>query len=360
MIPRRALTHTRLACALLLALCFAPPHAYAVNKDMVELQTEIQQLQDAVARLQKSNDENMGVLKDLVQQSADSVNKMSLAIEALQKQAHTESDATGGKVDQVSSQVQALNDSLDEVKARLNSLEKALQGVQSTQQSINAVLQNLTPAPASPPGAAPPGPGAPGSGAPGYAPGTGAAGSAPGGGSPQLQGPPTPNNAAPSAGGPGVVPTPAPAPIPAKPAAPPLADLYQTALNDFSSAKNALAMNEFAQVIRFYPDNSLSGNAYYYMGEIDYKAGKFTNAVKDYDHVLQQFPDNQKVPVAHLHKGQALLILSAAATGARKAELHDAGIDEFRSLIARFPHSPEAAIASRLAGSAPATPKRPT
>ena len=287
MIQRRALTHTGLACALL-ALVFAAPHAYAVNKDMVEMQTQIQELQDAVSRLQKSNDENMGVLKDLVQQSADSVNKMSLTIEALQKQAHTESDTTGGKVDQVSSQVQALNDSLDEVKARLNSLEKALQGVQSQQQSIDAALQNLTPSSGTTPGAAGPGPG-------------GGAGVAPSGGPPAVQGPPTPNNAAPLAGAPAVAPTPAPAAALTKPAAPPLADLYNTAVGDYSAAKSALAMNEFAQVIRLYPDDPRSGYAYYYMGEIDYKAGKFTNAVKDYDHVLQQFPDNPKVPVAHLH-----------------------------------------------------------
>ena len=62
-----------------------PSPAFAVNKDMVQLQTQIQQLQDAVARLQQSNDERMGVMKDLVQQSADSVNKMSQTIETLQK-----------------------------------------------------------------------------------------------------------------------------------------------------------------------------------------------------------------------------------------------------------------------------------
>ncbi len=51
----------RLASAALLAallICSSP--AFAVSKDMVQLQTQIQQLQDAVARLQQSNDERMG------------------------------------------------------------------------------------------------------------------------------------------------------------------------------------------------------------------------------------------------------------------------------------------------------------
>ena len=114
---------------------------------MVQLQTQVQELQTAVARLQQSNDERMGVLKDLVQQSADSVNKMSVAVDALQQQMRTQHDSTNTKLDQFSGQVQTLNDSLDEVKARLNNLEKAMKSVQDQQQSIDAALQNLAPNP---------------------------------------------------------------------------------------------------------------------------------------------------------------------------------------------------------------------
>src|SRR6201999_675183 len=104
------------AVALLFAGLSSLP-AHAVNKDMVQLQTQIQQLQDAVARLQQSNDERMGVMKDLIQQSADSVNKMSVALDAMQKQTQTQQEAQNGKVDQVSGQIQSLNDSVDEIKA---------------------------------------------------------------------------------------------------------------------------------------------------------------------------------------------------------------------------------------------------
>ncbi len=88
-----------------------------------------------------------------------------------------------------------------------------------------------------------------------------------------------------------------------------------------------------------YPQNSLAGNSFFYLGEIDYRAGKFSNAAKDYDKVLEQFPDSNKVPAAHLHKGEALIALNQ----------NDAGIRELRSLIQRFPTSPEATAArSRL------------
>jgi TolA-binding protein len=63
--------------------------------------------------------------------------------------------------------------------------------------------------------------------------------------------------------------------------------------------------------------------------------------VKNYDRVLDQFPDNSKVAVAHLHKGMALFQLKQ----------NDAGVRELRALITRFPNSPEAAQArSKLNG----------
>src|ERR1700722_2588473 len=134
------------AAALFVAALLCSSPAFAVNKDMVQLQTQIQQLQDAVARLQQSNDERMGVMKDLIQQSADSINKMAVTVDALHRQLQTQQEAQGTKVDQVSGQIQSLNDSVDEIKARLGSLQKLMQDIQSQQQSMNANMQN-TPQP---------------------------------------------------------------------------------------------------------------------------------------------------------------------------------------------------------------------
>ena len=116
-------------------------------------------------------------------------------------------------------------------------------------------------------------------------------------------------------------------------------------------AKYQLATTEFSEVIRLYPDEALAGSSFYYLGEIDYRTGKFTNAVRDYDHVLEQFPDNPKVPVSHLHKGMALFAMKQ----------NDAGIREMRLLIARFPNSPEATQArTKLNGLGVTTAPKPT
>lgn len=339
MIEYRVLKQTRLACAIL-AFALAATPAFAVNKDMVQLQTQVQQLQEAVARLQQSNDERMGMLKDLVQQSADSVNKMSAAVDALQKQMQSQQEASTGKLDQVSGQVQSLNDSLDEVKARLNSMEKALQSVQGQQQSINATLQNMAP---------------PAGTTPGATPGNGPTG-VPSADQTATQPAPIADAGKPSADvpfsltqGPPQGPS---ATVPSAAGAPAVATLYSAALRDYMAAKYALASSEFEQVASTYPSESLAGNSFFYMGEIDYRLGKFAAAVKDYDHVLDQYPSNPKIPVSHLHKGQALLAIKQ----------REAGINEFRALIQRFPNSPEAAQArTKLNGmGVPVAVKRPS
>jgi len=70
------------------------------------------------------------------------------------------------------------------------------------------------------------------------------------------------------------------------------------------AAHYALATTEFGEVIRSSPNDPLAGNSFYYLGEIDYRAGKYATAIKDYDHVLEQFPNNAKGAISHLHKAR--------------------------------------------------------
>jgi TolA-binding protein len=306
------------SAALLVAVSFcSAPAAFAVSKDMVQLQTQIQALQDAVARLQQSNDERMGAMKDLIQQSADSINKMGANVDAMRKQLQTQQEAQGGKVDQVSGQIQSLNDSVDEIKARIATLQKLMQDVQSQQQSMSAGMPQPTSSATLPPTS------------PTTAP-------------PPTTVAPATKKGKPSAG----IPQAAEAP---GPAVPPADELYKTALGDYMAAKYPLASSEFGDVVKYYPDNPLSGNSFYYQAEIEFKDGRYPAAIKAYDAVLEQYPDSNKVPVSHLHKGMALFSLKE----------NEAGTRELRTLIQRFPNSPEAMQArSKLSGMGiPVTPK---
>jgi len=318
------MTRLRLATAFLSLTLFAAP-SFAANKDMIQLQTQVQELQDAIARLQQSNDERMGVMKDLVQQTADSVNKMNQVVLLLQRQMQGQQDAQNAKLDQVSGQIQSLNDSLDELKTRLAHVEKSIGDIQSQQQSMSANMQNGGQPSGSAPAAAPPQ------------------------GNQDNPAPiPAPDSAPPANGKPSAA-------VPMGPSAsngsgaPPADDIYKTALGDYMGARYALASSEFGDVIKFYPDNPLSGNSLYYLGEIDYRAGRFAPAIKDYDKLMDQYPASNKVPAAHLHKGQAQIQLNQ----------RDAGVRELRALIQRFPNSPEAMQArSKLSGmGVPVTPR---
>ena len=123
--------------------------------------------------------------------------------------------------------------------------------------------------------------------------------------------------------------------------APPLQQTYQAALRDYNSAKYELSNSEFGDVIKYYPQDDLAGNAHFYMGEIAYRQGKYAQAGKQYDVVLEQFAGNPKAPAAQLRKGESLL----------ETQQREAGAQELRSLIQRYPQTPEAAEArSKLNG----------
>jgi len=123
------------ACSVIF-LAIAP--AWAVNKDMVQLQTQVQQLQEQMTAMQRSFDERMGVMKNLVEQDTDAVNKVAAALTALQTSLQKQQTDAGGKSDQLSGQIQALNDTMDELKVRLAKVAKELEDMQAAQQSIQA------------------------------------------------------------------------------------------------------------------------------------------------------------------------------------------------------------------------------
>ena len=130
--------HRMFAFALLSILCLGRAPAWAANKDMVQLQTQVQQLQEQMTAMQRSFDERMGVMKNLVEQGTDAVNKVANALNGLQTGLQKQQNEGGSKVDQLSGQIQSLNDSLDELKARLAKVSKQLEDMQAAQQSLGA------------------------------------------------------------------------------------------------------------------------------------------------------------------------------------------------------------------------------
>jgi len=203
--------------------------------------------------MQRSFDERMGVMKNLVEQDTDAINKATAALTALQGTLQTNLQKQQGdsaaRVDQLSGQIQSLNDTLDELKARLAKVSKQLEDMQSSQQSL-AAQQATQQA--------------------------------------QQQ---------------------------AAAQAPPPDVLYNNALRDYNGDKNDLATQEFSDYIKFYPNTDLAGNCYFYLGEIQFRQGNYQQAAQSYDQVMQNFPTGNKTASAQLKKGFALIELGKQDDG---------------------------------------------
>jgi TolA-binding protein len=293
---RKALTT---AATITLVLGLMPIRAHAASKEIIQLQTQVQQLLDMVQRIQSTLDTKFGVLQNLAQQTADQATQMSATVTALQQKINAQNEALGGKVDTASGQIQSLNDSVDELKTRIAKLDKSIQDLQSQLQNIQNPPQAA--------GTAQAAPGAPDAGQP--APMAG------------------PSNA------PGM--SAAPAPASSAALAPPLEQTYQAAVRDFNAAKYSVAKGEFQDVVHYYPLDNMAGTSQFYLGEIAYRQKDYESAIKSYNGVLEGFSGNSKAAAAQLHKGLALM-----QVGRR-----DAGIHELRELIQRHPQTPEAAQA---------------
>jgi tol-pal system protein YbgF len=252
--------------ALLSTLWLAVTPAWGASKEMIQLQTQVQQLQEQMTAMQRSFDERMGVMKNLVEQDTDAINKVTVALGTLQTTLQKQQGDSGAHVDQLSGQIQSLNDTLDELKARLAKVSKQLEDMQSSQQS-QAALQAGQQA--------------------------------------QQQ---------------------------AAASAPPPDVLYNNALRDYNGDKNDLAIQEFSDYLKFYPNTDLAGNCYFYLGEIQFRQGNYQQAAQSYDQVMQNFPTGNKTASAQLKKGFALIELGK----------QDDGVTELRHVIQRYPKSNEA------------------
>lgn len=251
---------------VLLTLWIAIAPAYGASKEIIQLQTQVQQLQEQITTMKTSFDERMGVMTHLVEQNTDVANKVNIAIKDLQTAINKSQTDRAGQVDQISGQVQALNDTMDEIKVRLAKLSKQLEDMQSAQQSLAAQQA-------------------------------------------QVQ-----QKAQEMA------------------QAPPPDVLYNNALRDYNGGKGDLATQEFNDYVKFYPNTDLAGNAYFYLAELQYRAGNFPKAVEQYDLVLQNFPSGNKAAAAQLKKGFALLEMGK----------EEEGTQELRHVIQRYPRTNEA------------------
>lgn len=286
--------HTRLLPLILLAT----PFAFGQKKEVIELQRDVALLQDQVRTLQRALDEKTTALTVLMERTLDSINKANTAVavlesgvrEKLQQQERSVAApvaSVGAKVDQMAEEFRFLRESIADLNSRMQSMQTQLTDLKNAMTTIQA--------PPPPP--------------------TGAAAN----GTPPV---------GVSADG-----------------------LYRDAMRDYSTGKFDIALAEFNDYLRWFPNTEFAPNAQFYIGMIHYNQQEWEPALQNFDMVLERFPENSKTLDAMYMKGMALL----------KSGQRTAAAQEFRSLIAKSPSSPVAEKAKaemKKLGLSYSTPKK--
>jgi TolA-binding protein len=101
-------------------------------------------------------------------------------------------------------------------------------------------------------------------------------------------------------------------------------DMYQNALRDYQAGNYDMALTEFADYLKYFDKGAFASNAQYYIGMVHYAKQDYETATKDFDMVLEHYPDTaNKNADARYFKGMSLL---------RSNKRTEAGA-EFRDLI---------------------------
>ena len=276
----------RLVNILAIATLLSPACMFAASKEQQEMQRDIAQLQDQVRALQSGFDQKMATIQTLIQQAVDSGNKLTSGVsvlsssvgQTLERELRDRLTPVAGlsaKVDKLDNDSAELRNSVGDLQAQVNKILQLLA-------DVNNAVKVIQVTPAQPP---------------------------------------------PPQSGVGIGPGQA-----AQAAPPPAGVVYGAARGDYLGGNKELAANEFADFIKFYPDDPQAAAAQLTIGQIHYSQGKYELAAADFDAVLERYPDSKSTPSAYFLKGMAL----------KDSSHRDKAIPVFRTLIKTFPTSDEA------------------
>jgi tol-pal system protein YbgF len=274
---------------LLLSIALTPAMLLGQKHDeLVSIQRDVAQLEDQMKQLQKALDEKVTALTTLLQQSIDLSNKTSAAMAAMQHNVDqklaeqqtklvTPVATLGTKVDEMSGDFRSVRENVAELVRKMNDLDGKVTDISQTVRTLAASATPVAPPPAAAPA-----------------------------GTNTQQAPDTCSGTS--------------------------AELsYTTALGDYNSKKDDIAIEELERFATCFPQSANAPNAEYYVGQIYYRAQDYKNAAQAFDRVLEKFPKNPKTPDAQYMKACSLL---------NNHEKTAAG-QEFKSFIATYPDSPK-------------------
>jgi len=271
-----------LVCLLLAVPVLAP----AANKEIEALQRDIALLQQQIKDLQKSQDEKLAALLEATRGAVDAANKANTSVAVItsniEKNLREQTDKVATPVVGLSTRLNEMGGELRTLSQAVGDLTALVSRVQVQLTDINNAIKVIQ----QPPVAPPPQPGQPA--------GTASASDVP--------------------------------PMKAE-------DMYNAARQDYISGKYDLAVQGFNDYLKYYGNTSYAPNAQFYIAMIHFAQGNYEAAVKEFDMVLEKYPDNKKTADALLYKGRALVKMPGHKTE---------GGNEFMEVIRRYPKSDQA------------------
>jgi len=134
---------TKRSSTVLVFLILMVPNAsaWSPDREMVQLESQLEALQDQTTRMQQAFDQRVGSIHNLNEENADAINKLLTTITRLQAAIEREHVDSANRRDRISGQIQELNDNLDELKARLAKVSKQLQDIDAMRQDSNMRTQ---------------------------------------------------------------------------------------------------------------------------------------------------------------------------------------------------------------------------
>jgi chromosome segregation ATPase len=120
---------------LIILSCLAMvPCAGSADREIVQLKSQLEALQDQTTRMQLAFDKTVGSMHSLNEKNADALNKLSTTLAEFHAALNREQVDSSNRMDRISGQIQRLNDSLDELKARLTKVSKQLEDIDGMRQ----------------------------------------------------------------------------------------------------------------------------------------------------------------------------------------------------------------------------------
>jgi tol-pal system protein YbgF len=255
---------------ILVILLVAPGLAQAQKKQIQELQRDMALLQDQL----RATNEKLASLASLVEQVLDRVNNTNTAMAVLEKsvkdslreqEKHMAAPvaALGTRVESMAGEFRSVRESVADLNLRISRMQAQLEDLKTSVQVL----------------AAPPPPPSPTAAAPAAAPGVSAEA------------------------------------------------LFNNARRDQSGGQLELALAQYEDFLKAFPNNDLAPVAQYNIGEIYYNKRDYEQARKAFDLVLEKYPENPKTADAMYMKAMSL-----ARAGNRAG-----AVEELRALLKKYP-----------------------